>query len=75
MNPLHCPVSSILLADIWSAQIWYTIPLILVISLVYGATRHEYLKEILGHSLRAAIWLVCFLGVIFCLVWWATRQV
>ena len=72
MMPL---VSQILLADIWSAQIWYAIPLILVISLVYGATRHENLREIAGHSARAAVWLTGFLGLIFVVVWWATTRV
>lgn len=65
----------ILLASIWTAQIWYAIPLILAISLVYGGTRHEYLREILAHALRAGIWLTVFLGIIFGLVWWATMQV
>lgn len=64
-----------LLANIWTAQIWYSLPLILVISLVYGATRHEHLKEIISHSIRAAIWLAVFLGIIFVLVWWATTRV
>ncbi|MGI9515719.1 MAG: hypothetical protein ACR2NP_01625 [Pirellulaceae bacterium] len=63
------------LASIWHAQIWYAVPLIVVISVVYGATRHEHLKEIVGHTLRAAIWLVVFLGVIFALVWWANTRV
>ncbi len=65
----------VLLSSIWSAQIWYAAPLIVVISLVYGATRHEYLKEIVGHSIRAAIWLLVFLGIIFAVVWWATTKV
>ena len=65
----------VLLSSLWSAQIWYAVPLIVVISLVYGATRHEYLKEIVGHSIRAAIWLLVFLGIIFAVVWWATTKV
>ena len=65
----------VLLSSLWSAQIWYAAPLIVVISLVYGATRHEYLKEIVGHSIRAAIWLLVFLGIIFAVVWWATTKV
>jgi hypothetical protein len=64
-----------LLANIWSAQIWYAVPLAVAICLVYGATRHEHLREIVAHSLRAAMWLVLFLGVIFVLVALATRAV
>ncbi len=65
----------LIISSIWDAQIWYSVPLILVISLVYGATRHEYLKEILIHALRAGIWLVGFLGIIFFVVWWISQYV
>ncbi len=65
----------LIISSIWDAQIWYSVPLILVISLVYGATRHEYLKEILIHALRAGIWLVGFLGIIFLVVWWVSQYV
>ncbi len=50
-------------------RIWYAIPLIVVVSLVYGATRHENLREILIHSFRSAIWVVGFMAVIFFLIW------
>jgi hypothetical protein len=65
----------LLLANFWSAQIWNLVPLILVISLVYAATRHEHLKEIITQAIRGAVWLTVFLGIIFGLVWWATLQV
>ena len=68
-------MSHLMLASIWDAQVWYSVPLIVAISLVYGATRHEYLKEILHHAGRAAFSLIVFLGVIFCLVWWASSRV
>lgn len=61
-NPDH-----LLLAAI--PQIWYALPLIVVVSLVYGATRHENLREILAHSLRNAIWCVGFMAIIFFLIW------
>lgn len=64
-----------LLASIWDAQLWYLLPLILVVSLVYGGTRHEYLKEIIQYAVRAAVWMVVFLGIIFVLVWWGTANV
>ena len=50
-------------------QIWYALPLIVVVSLVYGATRHENLREIFTHSLRNAIWCVGFMSIIFFLIW------
>jgi len=62
-------ISSLILASIWDARIWYAIPLVVVISLVYGATRHENIKEILMHSARSAIWVVGFMGIIFGLIY------
>ena len=68
-------MATLLAVSIWNAQIWHAAPLVLVISLVYGATRHEYLKEIVGHTLRVGFWLVLFLSIIFGLVWWVTSNV
>ncbi len=50
-------------------RIWYAIPLIVVISLVYGATRHENLREILIHAFRSAVWVIGFMSIIFFLIW------
>ena len=47
----------------------YAIPLVIAISLVYGATRHEYLKEILIQSARSARWVVGFMGIILVVIW------
>ncbi len=33
---------------------WYSLPLIVAISLVYSATRHEQMQPILAHALRWA---------------------
>ena len=56
------------------AKIWYSLPLIAVVSLCYGATRHEHLREILIHSMRTCIWVLGFMAVIFLVVmatgWW-----
>ena len=51
--------------SIWDAQIWYAVPLIVVVSLVYGGTRHEHLKEILVQSYRSATWVAGFMLIIF----------
>ena len=56
------------------AQIWYMLPLLLAVSLVYGATRHELLVPILQHAWRTAVWMLVFMGVIFLILlaieWW-----
>lgn len=46
-------------------RLWYAIPLIASISLVYGATRHELMLPILEHAGRFAIWIVSFLAILF----------
>jgi heme/copper-type cytochrome/quinol oxidase subunit 2 len=43
---------------------WYALPLIVVISLVYSATRHEAMQPILSHSARLATMIVLFMVVI-----------
>lgn len=45
--------------------LWYAFPLIVAISLVYAATKHERMKPILIHALETGIWMVGFLGVVF----------
>ena len=57
---------SILLADILRINmLWHAVPLILVVSIVYGATRHEYMPEILTNAYRATTWIVSFIAIIF----------
>lgn len=46
----------------------YYLPLIVAISLVFGATRHEDTKLILRHALHTARWITGFMAVVFLLV-------
>ena len=46
-------------------RLLYALPLVVAVSLVYGATRHELMKPILQHALRAATWIVGFMAIIF----------
>ena len=50
-------------------RLWYALPLVVVVSLVYGATRHEYLKEVAEHSIRSAFWVVGFIGDYFAIIY------
>jgi len=55
-----------LLSDLVQVNLlWHAVPLILVVSLVYGATRHEYMSDILYNAYRAATWIVGFIAIIF----------
>jgi hypothetical protein len=56
-------------------QFWYAAPLVVSISLVYAATRHEEMKPILAHAVRVAGWIVGFMVVVFLLLFWMNRQV
>lgn len=63
MTPLLLSIS------VWYAQIWYAVPLAIVISLVYGATRDEEIPGILVHSWKAAVWVGLFMAGIAAVVW------
>jgi hypothetical protein len=54
-----------ILATIWFSRMWYSVPLVVVISLVYAATRHEAMKPILEHSMRFGLWVLAFMFVVF----------
>jgi hypothetical protein len=55
-------------------QLWHAAPLIVAISLVYSATRHEDSGEILEHAVRLGLWITGFMGVVaavlFLVSWW-----
>lgn len=44
--------------------LWHAIPIVLAISLVYGATRHELVKPILWHAYHTAVWIIGFMLII-----------
>jgi len=54
-------------------QLWHLIPLIIAISLVYGATRHELLAPILANAVRFGIWMIGFIAVVFAILFWVAR--
>jgi len=58
----------LLLALLPNKQFWHLVPLVLVVSLVYGATRHERWPEILDHALRFGVWILGFLAFIFAIL-------
>lgn len=54
----------ILLASFVNAN-WHVLPLALVVSLVYSATRHEEAGEILQHAVRFFVMILSFVLVVF----------
>lgn len=69
---------SLLFADssrLWNNDLWYAVPAIIAVSLVYAATRHEQMRPILIHAGRMGAWIVGFMFVIFAvleLISWQT---
>jgi len=59
----------LLATTLLAAQFWYILPLILSVSLVYGATRHELPKPILQAAWHTALWMAVFMGGIFVVLW------
>ena len=54
-------------------QMWYALPLIVSISLVYAATRHEDMLEILSHALRFGTWVIGIMLALGIFMWWLGR--
>lgn len=49
-------------------DLWYAVPLIVVVSLVYSATRHELAGPIISGATRMAAWICGFMLVGFVLL-------
>jgi spore maturation protein SpmA len=45
-------------------QVWFALPLIVVISLVYSGTRHEAMRSILSHATRLGLMIAGFMAAI-----------
>jgi len=56
-------------------DLWYALPLVVAISLVYSATRHELLGDILRGAVRTGAWfggfVVVTLSIVYLLDAWA----
>lgn len=55
-------------------QMWYALPLIVAVSLVYAATRHELMGPILAHAGRLGIWIAAIMGLVFGVLFWVGRS-
>ncbi|MGE3819736.1 MAG: hypothetical protein AB7I30_09890 [Isosphaeraceae bacterium] len=42
---------------------WYVLPLVVAISLVYSASRHEAWPRIWGHAFRLSLWIFGLLAL------------
>jgi hypothetical protein len=58
--------------SIWDVDLWYAVPAIIAISLVYAATRHEPMRAILNHACRVMIWIASFMVAVFVVIQFVT---
>lgn len=58
-----------------SSQLFYAVPLIVAISLVYAGTRHELMGQILRHAVRVGLWIVGFMFVLFVVLMLMLQQI
>jgi hypothetical protein len=59
----------LILAAAQPNDFWYAAPLVVVVSLVYAATRHEVFNRILFHAARVALWGFGLLAAVFVLLY------
>lgn len=57
-------MANFLLASTHVKDFWYAFPLIVAVSMVYAATRHELMGPILAHALRIGVWIVGFMLIV-----------
>ena len=62
----------LLLAEIY--RLWYSLPLIVTVSLVYAATRHEQFRPILWHAVRTMVWIVAFMLTVFVILYFISGR-
>ncbi|HLA84341.1 MAG TPA: hypothetical protein VJL29_06080 [Thermoguttaceae bacterium] len=65
----------LLLATLGPGDLWYAVPLIVAVSLVYAATRHEQTNLILRHALHTAVWITGLMAGVFVVLWLVTWMV
>ena len=51
-----------------AASVWYAAPLVVSVTLVVAATRHESMGPILRHAARFAVWVLGFMAAFAALV-------
>ena len=61
----HARTERSLLDTFWNNDLSFALPLVIVVSLVYAATRHEAMEPILRHATRVGMWIVGFMVVVF----------
>jgi hypothetical protein len=57
-------------------QLWFALPLLVTISLVYAATRHEQMDDIARHALHFGLMVLLVTAIVFvvfyAMSWWVS---
>jgi uncharacterized membrane protein len=56
-------------------DMWYALPLIVAVSLIYSATRHEQMRDIINGALRTGIWISGFMLALFLILFLMSSRV
>lgn len=59
------PLAGVVLLAARVNYIWYALPLVVAVSLVYSATRHETIQPIVWGAVRIGAWICGFMLVVF----------
>ena len=54
-------------------QLWYALPLVLSVSLVYASTRHEDMPSIVSHATKWITGIAVLMGGLGVFLWWLGR--
>lgn len=73
INTINILICAMISERLWSDDIWYCLPAIIAISLVYAATRHEAMGPILRHAIKTGLWIAGFMAVFFLILWVISR--
>ena len=49
-------------------HVWYALPLVVAVSLVYAATRHEAMTPIVKHAMGCGAWIVGLMAAVLVLL-------
>ncbi|MBN2579473.1 MAG: hypothetical protein JXB10_10815 [Pirellulales bacterium] len=70
---MNLPLFAAFWLRLWHSGFVFAVPLVIALSLVYAATRHEEMKDILRHALRMGITITVFMAVIFVILWYFSQ--
>lgn len=59
------PFFPILLAAGFFNKLWFALPLIVAISLVYAASKHETWPLIARNAVQTGVWMIGFMSLVF----------